>query len=133
MALVVDEYGEVRGMVTLTGILEAIVGALPARGEAPEPKYVRREDGSWLIDGMLSVEEFKELLGIARLPEEEEGYETLAGFVLYQLGRVPRIADHFEWNALRFEIVDMDANRIDRVLVTPLQPASDELRGTQSE
>lgn len=126
MALVVDEYGEVRGMVTLTGILEAIVGALPARGEAPEPKYVRREDGSWLIDGMLSVEEFKELLGIVRLPEEEEGYETLAGFVLYQLGRVPRIADHFEWNGLRFEIVDMDANRIDRVLVTPLQPRTDE-------
>jgi putative hemolysin len=113
-------------MVTLTGILEAIVGALPARGEVPEPKIVRREDGSWLIDGMLSVEELKELLGIGQLPEEEEGYETLAGFVLHRLGRVPRIADHFEWNDLRFEIVDMDANRIDRVLVAPAQPSSDE-------
>ncbi len=126
MALVVDEYGEVRGMVTLTGILEAIVGALPARGEVPEPKFVRREDGSWLIDGMLSVEELKDLLGIGQLPEEEEGYETLAGFVLYRLGRVPRIADHFEWNDLRFEIVDMDGNRIDRVLVVPLHRRADE-------
>jgi putative hemolysin len=126
MALVVDEYGEVRGMVTLTGILEAIVGALPARGEVPEPKFVRREDGSWLIDGMLSVEELKDLLGIGQLPEEEEGYETLAGFVLYRLGRVPRIADHFEWNDLRFEIVDMDGNRIDRVLVVPRRPSTDE-------
>jgi putative hemolysin len=121
LALVVDEYGEIRGMVTLTGIIEAIVGALPARGEVPEPKIVRREDGSWLIDAMLSVEEVKELLGVGRLPEEEVGYDTLAGFVLHQLGRVPQIADHFEWNDLRFEIVDMDGNRIDRVLVTPIR------------
>jgi putative hemolysin len=118
IALVVDEYGEIRGMVTLTGILEAIVGALPAPGVVPEPKVVRREDGSWLIDGMLSVEEFRDLLGIAQLPEEEEfGYETLAGFVLHQLGRVPTTGDHFEWSGLRFEIMDMDGNRIDRVLV----------------
>jgi len=120
MMLVVDEYGEVRGVVTLTGVLEAIVGALPARGEVPEPRIVRREDGSWLLDGMLSLEELKETLGIPRLPgEEEAGYETLAGFVLERLGRMPRIADHFEWNDLRFEIVDMDGKRIDRVLVTP--------------
>ncbi|HZP93819.1 MAG TPA: hemolysin family protein [Burkholderiales bacterium] len=125
MALVVDEYGEVRGLVTLTGILEAIVGALPAAGAPPEPKIVRRADGSWLIDGMLSVVELKETLGIARLPEEEEaGYETLAGFVLSQLGRIPHIGDHFVWNDLRFEIVDMDANRIDRVLVAPLPPSA---------
>jgi putative hemolysin len=118
IALVVDEYGEIRGLVTLTGVLEAIVGALPAPGVVPEPKIVRREDGSWLIDGMLSIDEFRDLLGIARLPEEEEfGYETLAGFVLHQLGRVPSTGDHFEWKGWRFEIVDMDGNRIDRVLV----------------
>ena len=123
MALVVDEYGEIRGLVTLTGILEAIVGALPAPGTPPEPKIVRRADGSWLLDGMLSMDEFKETLNIARLPEEEEaGYETLAGFVLSQLGRIPRTGDHFIWNDLRFEIVDMDANRIDRVLVAPVPP-----------
>jgi putative hemolysin len=134
MALVVDEYGEVRGIVTLTGILEAIVGALPAPGEVSEPRIVRREDGSWLIDAMVSVAEFKELLAIARLPEEEEaGYETLAGFVLHQLGRMPRIADHFEWNDLRFEIVDMDGNRIDRVLVAPCPrpPIGEEPRADQ--
>jgi putative hemolysin len=121
IVLVVDEYGEVRGLVTLTGLLEAIVGALPARGEeALEPAIVRREDGSWLLDGMLSPDEFKEALGIARLPEGEEAhYDTLAGFVLARLGRVPRIGDHFEWNGLRFEVVDMDGNRIDRVLVIP--------------
>jgi putative hemolysin len=118
MALVVDEYGAARGMVTLTGILEGIVGALAARGGVVEPRIVRREDGSWLIDGMLSVEELKDLVGIARLPgEEEAGYETLAGFVLHQLGHLPQIGDHFEWRNLRFEIVDMDGKRIDRVLV----------------
>jgi putative hemolysin len=128
MMLVVDEYGEVRGVVTLTGVLESIVGELPALGEVPEPRIVRREDGSWLLDGMLSVDEFKDALGVPRLPgEEEAGYETLAGFVLERLGHMPRIADHFEWNGMRFEIVDMDGKRIDRVLVTPRPaPASDE-------
>ena len=118
MALVVDEYGEVRGVVTLTGVLEAIVGALPARGEAIEERIVRREDGSWLMDGLVTLEEVGEALGFGAVPgEEEAGYETLAGFVLHQLGRVPRIGEHFEWGGLRFEVVDMDANRIDRVLV----------------
>jgi len=118
MALVVDEYGEVRGLVTLTGVLEAIVGALPARGEAIEERIARREDGSWLLDGLVTLDEVRETLGLGRLPgEEEAGYETLAGFVLHQLGRVPRIGEHFEWDGLRFEVVDMDANRIDRVLV----------------
>jgi putative hemolysin len=128
MALVVDEYGEVRGIVTLTGLLEAIVGALPARGEAIEPPIVRREDGSWLLDAMLSTDEFKEVLGIAQLPEEEEAhYDTLAGFVLTRLGRVPRVGEHFDWDGLRFEVVDMDGNRIDRVLVIPRAqpPAAD--------
>jgi len=120
VVLVVDEYGEVRGLVTLTGLLEAIVGALPARGETLEPMIVRREDGSWLLDAMLSTDEFKEALGIARLPAEEEAhYDTLAGFVLARLGRMPHIGDHFDWNDLRFEVVDMDGNRIDRVLVAP--------------
>jgi putative hemolysin len=130
LALIVDEYGEVEGLVTLTGLLEAIVGALPGRGEAPEPRMVRREDGSWLLDGMLSIDEFKDALGIVRLPEEERAhYETLAGFVLARLGRLPAIGDRFEWDELRFEIVDMDGNRIDRVLVAPRRrpPATQEL------
>ena len=125
MALVVDEYGEVRGLVTLTGILEAIVGALPARGETIEERIVRRENGSWLLDGVLTLDEFKEALGLDRFAEEEEaGYETLAGFVLHQFGRVPRIGEHFEWHDLRFEVVDMDGNRIDRLLVEPRRAAA---------
>jgi len=125
MALVVDEYGEVRGLVTLTGILEAIVGALPSRGETIEERIVRRENGSWLLDGVLTLDEFKEALGLERLPAEDEaGYETLAGFVLHQFGRVPRIGEHFEWHDLRFEVVDMDGNRIDRLLVEPRRAAA---------
>lgn len=120
MALVVDEYGEVRGLVTLTGILEAIVGALPARGEPIEERVVRREDGSWLLDGMLTLDEFGSALGLERIPgQEDASYETLGGFVLHQFGRIPRTGEHFEWNGLRFEVVDMDGKRIDRVLVEP--------------
>ncbi|HVB47828.1 MAG TPA: hemolysin family protein [Burkholderiales bacterium] len=130
MALVVDEYGEVRGLVTLTGVLEAIVGALPARGEAIEEKIVRREDGSWLLDGMLTLDEFKEALGLERFPEAEDaGYETLGGFVMHQLGHVPGTGEHFEWDALRFEVVDMDGNRVDRVLVGPRPAAAAQPRG----
>lgn len=129
MMLIVDEYGHVKGLVTLTGLLEAIVGALPARGESLEPRIVRRDDGSWLLDGMVSTDEFKEALGIAQLPKgEETHYDTLAGFVLARLGRLARIGDHFDWNDLRFEVVDMDGKRIDRVLVIPRspRPAADE-------
>lgn len=125
MALVVDEYGDIKGLVTLNDLLEAIVGDLPSfAGEAAEPKIVRREDGSWLLDGMLSAEELKEVLNVEKLPDEEDGsYETLGGFFMMKLGRVPAIADHFEWNGFRFEVVDMDGNRIDRVLVVPPAPA----------
>lgn len=121
VAIIVDEYGETKGLITLTDILEAIVGGLPSAGEIAEPSIVQREDGSFLLDGMLAVDEFKELFNLPKLPAEEEGdYETLGGFVLTQLGRIPAIADHFEWNDLRFEIIDMDGNRIDRVLVERL-------------
>lgn len=121
MALVVDEYGDIKGLVTLNDLLEAIVGDLPSlAGEAAEPKIVRRDDGSWLLDGMLSTEELKEVLNVSTLPDEEGGsYETLGGFFMMKLGRVPAIADRFEWNGFRFEVVDMDGNRIDRVLVVP--------------
>ena len=128
MALVVDEYGDIKGLVTLNDLLEAIVGDLPSlAGEAAEPKIVRRDDGSWLLDGMLSAEELKEVLNVERLPDEEDGsYETLGGFFMMKLGRVPTIADHFEWNGFRFEVVDMDGNRIDRVLVVPPAPDTGE-------
>jgi putative hemolysin len=121
MALVVDEYDIVQGLVTLNDILEAIVGDIPEPGEQTEPQVVQREDGSLLLDGLLSVNEFKELFNIEELPGEERGsYHTLGGFVISQLGRIPKSADHFEWYGLRFEIVDMDGNRVDKVLVMPV-------------
>ncbi len=118
-ALVVDEYGSVQGLVTMHDVLEALVGDMPTAGGA-EARAVEREDGSWLLDGALLIEEFKEIFPIGVLPGEERGgYETLAGFVLARMGRVPRAADHFEWGGLRFEVVDMDGRRVDKVLVTP--------------
>lgn len=118
VALIVDEYGEVQGLVTMNDVLEAIVGDIPSSGSAEDPEAVRRADGSWLMDGMIAIDKVKELLLLDDLPGETEGtYHTLGGFVMLQLGRVPRVADHFEWQSRRFEVVDMDKNRIDKVLV----------------
>jgi len=121
IALVIDEYGGLQGMVTINDILEGIVGDLPAVGEA-QPGAVQREDGSWLLDGLMLVDEFKEILQIDELPGEDRGYyHTLGGFVMTRLGHIPSAADHFEWGKLRFEVVDMDGRRVDKVLVTPAQ------------
>ncbi|HZD43570.1 MAG TPA: hemolysin family protein, partial [Methanomicrobiales archaeon] len=124
-ALVVDEYGSVQGLVTLEDILEEVVGEIPTVEELAEPMAVQREDGSWLLDGMLPVDEFKEIFDIDELPGEET-YQTLAGFVLMHLGNIPTVGTLFEWNGLRFEVVDMDRNRIDKMLVTllPVPPES---------
>ncbi len=125
MALVVDEYDIVQGLVTLNDVLEAIVGDIPEPGEQVEPQVVQREDGSWLLDGMLPVTEFKDLFEIEELPGEERGsYHTLGGFVTSQIGRIPISSDRFEWRDLRFEVVDMDGNRVDKVLVVPRQKQS---------
>jgi putative hemolysin len=123
MALVVDEYGSIAGMVTLTDILEAIVGDIPGLDvEGDEPEALQREDGSWLFDGMMSVDELLLLLDLDELPEEDAGYETVGGLVMAQLDRIPALGDKFEWDNFRFEVVDMDGHRVDKVLVTPLQP-----------
>nr|WP_290226853.1 hemolysin family protein [Trichocoleus desertorum] len=125
IALVVDEYGVIQGIVTLNDILEAIVGDIPSVEDLEEPYAVQREDGSWLLDGMLTVDEFKDILGINKIPGEEKGnYHTLGGFVVMHLGHIPTAADHFQWQGLRFEVMDMDGNRVDKVLVMPL-PSSD--------
>ncbi len=118
MVLVVDEFGVVQGLLTLADILEEIVGAFEG-----EPQATQRQDGSWLLDGMLPNDEFKEIFNLRRLPDEEE-YETLGGFVMLQLGRIPQAADLFEWNSLRFEVMDMDGKRVDKILVTtvPVKP-----------
>ena len=116
MALVVDEYGEVEGVVTAEDVLEAVVGDMPERRLGEEPAIVRREDGSMLMEGMLAADEVKLALGLDRLPDEED-YHTLAGFVLAQLGRVPEEGQAVAYGGWRFEVVDMDGRRIDKVLV----------------
>ncbi|AFZ27719.1 CBS domain-containing protein [Cylindrospermum stagnale PCC 7417] len=120
MALVVDEYGVIQGLVTLNDIMSEIVGDVPAGPGQDEPQAVQREDGSWLLDGMLPVEQFLELFGMEEWESEERGsYQTLGGFVITHLGRIPAAADHFEWQEMRFEVMDMDGNRVDKVLVVP--------------
>ncbi len=123
LVLVVDEYGEIDGLLTHHDVLEAIAGEMPL-GESPvQSKAVQRPDGSWLLDGMLAVDEFKEIFGLESLPgEKKDAYQTLGGFIFTQMGRVPSVADHFDWHNLRFEVVDMDGKRIDKVLVSSIQP-----------
>jgi putative hemolysin len=88
---------------------------------------VQREDGSWLMDGMLSTERFRQLLNVDDLPGEEGGnFHTLGGFLMMHLGRVPKVADHFEWEGLRFEVMDMDRNRVDKVLVARMPDPSED-------
>ncbi|MEH2394639.1 MAG: hemolysin family protein [Nostoc sp.] len=120
MALVVDEYGVIQGLVTLNDIMSEIVGDVPSTDGQDQPQAVQREDGSWLLDGMLPVEDFLELFGMEEWQFEERGsYQTLGGFVITNLGRIPAAADYFEWQSMRIEVMDMDGNRVDKVLVVP--------------
>jgi putative hemolysin len=122
-ALVADEFGSIQGMVTLIDVLEAIVGDLPAQGQRNQPEARQREDGSWMIDATLAVNEVKTVLQVDRLPQEAEAdYQTLGGLVMTQFGRIPQAGDHFEWSGWRFEVVDMDRHRVDKVLVSRLPP-----------
>jgi putative hemolysin len=122
-ALVVNEYGVTQGLVTLNDVVEVIIGDIPFEDEAQEQEAIQREDGSWLMDGRLSIDEFKELLNIEELPgEERDNYQTLGGFVITHLGHIPKSSAHFVWDGFRLEVVDMDGNRIDKVLVIPPSP-----------
>lgn len=120
LALVIDEYGEVQGLVTLNDVLAAIVGDMPGQDDDGEQEVVEREDGSYLMDGGLSIERLKSVLEIREeLPgEEENAFHTLGGLMMHQLGRVPQEADYFLLAEWRFEVVDMDKNRVDKVLVS---------------
>jgi len=120
-ALVVDEYGELKGMVTLTDVLTAIVGDLPSSDAAEEQDMTLREDGSWLVDGSVPVERFKAALHIAETLPGEAEFNTLGGFVMHALGRLPVAADYFEWNGWRLEVVAMDRKRVDKVLVARIR------------
>ncbi len=118
MVFVVDEYGEVQGVITLRDVLEAITGEFTT--DEPEDAWaVQREDGSWLVDGLIPVPELKDRLALKALPDEDRGrYNTLAGMVMMLLGRLPQTTDRVEWDGWRFEVVDMDGNRIDQVLAS---------------
>lgn len=111
-------------MLTLNDILEAIVGDVPNLGMAAQPQVVQREDGSWLVDGFIPIDEFKQLFELSDLPGEERGdYETLGGFIMVHMERIPKPGEYFEWEGLCFEVIDMDGNRVDKVLIKALPPA----------
>jgi putative hemolysin len=123
IALVTDEYGGIEGLVTLNDVIEAIVGNLPNDNEISDPQIVQREDGSWLLDGLLSIDDLKTIVQKESLPNEEDGYyQTLGGFVMAFLGKIPTSGEHFEVENLRFEVMDMDGVRVDKVLVSRSQP-----------
>ena len=125
LVFVVDEYGAVQGVITVRDVLEAITGEFANAGDE-DAWAVKRADGSWLMDGLIPVPELKDRLEIRELPEEDRGrYNTLAGMVMLLLGRLPRTADVVEWDAWRFEVVDLDGKRVDKVLVSRLQASDD--------
>lgn len=119
LALVVDEYGDIQGLVTLTDVLEAMVGELPSELSELDPDVVAREDGSYLLDGALSIERFRELFPVeGQELEASRDYQTLAGLVLFELGGIPSTGDVLHWQGLRLEVVDMDGRRIDKLMVS---------------
>ena len=120
LGIVIDEYGGIIGLVSLNDILQAIIGNISPLDNPEDPQVTQQEDGSWLMDGMLPIERFKDIAGIEKLPDEEK-YQTLGGFIMTYTGSVPSTGDRFEWDRLRITVVDMDGNRIDKVLVTPVK------------
>jgi putative hemolysin len=121
-----DENGEVQGMITVRDVLEAITGEFSTRTD-DDSWAVRRDDGSWLIDGLIPTPELKDRLALKELPEEDRGrYNTLAGMIMLLLGRLPETADSVEWEGWRFEVVDLDGKRVDKVLVRSVTPRADE-------
>jgi putative hemolysin len=127
MAIVLNEYGGTEGLVTMEDVLEQLVGEIRDEHDAAEQPVVRREDGSLLADGLYPVDELRELLGVEKLPSEEEyQFNTLAGFVISQLGRLPRVADHITALDKCFEVVDMDGRRVDRVLISDVCKPGDQ-------
>lgn len=120
-ALIIDEYGDLQGMVTLNDMLAAIIEDIPFIDKEREPEIVEREDGSWLVDGRVTMERFREFFALAEFSDEEAGlYNTVGGFLMTRLGRIPTRGDIFKSSGVRFEIVDMDGQRIDQVLVSRL-------------
>lgn len=127
-AVIVSEFGGVEGIVRMHDIIEHIFGELRNDENTPDdPDAVQREDGSWLLDGQYFIEDFKDHFPQFAIPDAEKGkYETIGGFVMFRLGRVPSAADTFSWEGLRFEVMDMDGVRIDKMLVQPIKPKDED-------
>lgn len=120
IAFVIGEFGGFQGLVTLRDLLEALVGDLPEAAGQRDPDIVRREDGTYLLDGLISIEVFIDLFNLQTLPGEEQNYyQSLGGFVQFMLDRIPTEGDIVPWEGYRLEVVDMDAKRVDKILVTP--------------
>jgi putative hemolysin len=119
VGLVVDEYGDIQGLVSLNDLIGAVLGRIQdSESSEDEPSIVQRADNSWLIDGRVSADELKELLGLQALPnEEEQGYTTAAGMVIAHYGRIPHAGEFFDWQRWRIEVVDLDGARIDKLLI----------------
>ena len=124
MALVVDEQGGIEGVLTTTDLLEVLAGESPATAQGGMQEPIRRDDGSWLLDGLVPVHEAAELLGVRRDRDESKDILTLGGMAMARIGRIPTAGDHFEWHGVRFEVVDMDGRRVDKLLAIP--PASND-------
>lgn len=119
VALVMDEFGGLAGMVTLRDIIEHLVGDLPSYDEDVKQEIMQRDDKSWLVDGMLAISEFRDYFEFEELPmEEKTGYNTVAGFVVANIGHIPKAGSYFEWEGYRFEVVDMDGTRVDKIMIT---------------
>lgn len=119
LALVADEFGSIQGIVTLIDVMEAIVGDLPEPGDRKSPQAVQRDDGSWLVDGGMDLEDFKRLFSLESLPgEEDDDFHTIGGFVVDRLGHIPAASEWTEWDGWRFEVADMDRHRVDKLLLT---------------
>jgi putative hemolysin len=117
-ALVINEYGSIEGLITITDILESIVGDIEPDPEDEAPAILKRDDGSYLIDGLMLIDELKDELEMNDFPKDEDReYDTLAGFILMQMDKIPTEGDKFAWRGYSFEVIDMDGNRIDKVLV----------------
>ena len=127
IALVFDEYGGIEGLITANDILESIVGDMADSTAEGSATMLQRQDGSWLIDGLLIIDDLKERLNIPTLPDEEEShYQTVGGMFLHVLGGVPRVGQSFVWQQWQMEVVDMDGRRVDKILITPLAPTEPE-------
>ncbi len=124
-ALVVDEHGSIEGLVTLTDVLESLIGEMPDASEEGDAPITQRDASSWLVDGLLPVDEFEDYFGVGIAHADEQAYQTLGGFVMNYLGRIPETADVLVWGGLRFEVVDMDDMRVDKVLVERVSSADE--------